>query len=71
MVRAIEFETDDPQVAGVMRITYTLTETATGTRLYAEHDGVPDGVRSEDNELGWRISLGKPTALVEGREIPA
>ncbi|WP_040834558.1 SRPBCC domain-containing protein [Nocardia brevicatena] len=67
VVQTIEFETDDPQVAGVMLITYTLT----GTRLCAEHDGVSDGVRPEDNELGWRISLGKPTALVEGRAIPA
>lgn len=50
-----------------MRITYP----PTGTRLCAEHTGVPDGVRPEDNELGWRISLGKPAALVEGRGIPA
>lgn len=43
----------------------------TDTRPRAEPAGVPDGVRPEDDEPGGRISLGKPTALVEGREIPA
>ncbi len=36
-----------------------------GTELTAVHDGVPDGVAPEDNELGWRMALDRLAALVE------
>ena len=36
-----------------------------GTDVFAVHEGLPRGVSTADNELGWRMSLGKLAALVE------
>jgi len=48
-----------------MRITVTLADaTGGGTDLLAVHDNLPPGVRPEDNEMGWRMSLGKLAELV-------
>jgi uncharacterized protein YndB with AHSA1/START domain len=67
VVELVEFETDDPAMQGEMHITTTLTDAAEGgTTLVAVHDGLPPGVRPEDNEEGWRESLAKLAALVEG-----
>lgn len=65
VVQAIEFETDNPDLQGEMTITYTLVDKAGGTEVIGEHQGLPRGVPPEDNELGWRMSLGKLKALVE------
>lgn len=65
VVEVIEFESDDPSMHGEMTVTFTLREVAGGTEVLAEHAGVPPGIAPEDNELGWRISLGKLAALVE------
>ena len=46
--------------------TTTLTDADGGTDLHAVHEGLPPGVRAEDNEAGWRSSLRKLAALVEG-----
>lgn len=67
-VETVEFETDDPALQGEMTITIALAEAADGgTDLTAVHDGLPPGVSPVDNETGWRMSLGKLAALVEGR----
>src|SRR3954454_14114341 len=66
VVEIDEFETDDPALRGPMTITITLTDAADGgTDLAAVHDGLPSGVRPEDNELGWRESLDRLAALLE------
>src|SRR4051794_9723769 len=66
VVEIDEFETDDPALRGPMTITITLADAADGgTELLAVHEGLPSGVRPEDNELGWRESLARLTALVE------
>lgn len=65
VVEAMEFETADPNMQGKMTVTFTLTAAADGTDLLAVHDNVPPGIAPADNELGWRISLDKLTALVE------
>jgi uncharacterized protein YndB with AHSA1/START domain len=67
IVEVLEFETDNPELQGEMTMTITLTNADGGTDLVAAHDGLPRGLSPADNELGWRISLGKLTALVEGR----
>ena len=68
VVQVVEFEADDPSVTGEMRITYSLAGAPDGgTDLVGLHEGLPDAVRPEDNELGWSISLGKLAALVEER----
>src|SRR3954470_22014193 len=68
VVEIDEFETDDPALRGEMTITITLSDAADGgTALVAVHDGLPSGVRPEDNELGWREALDRLAVLVEGR----
>jgi uncharacterized protein YndB with AHSA1/START domain len=66
IVEIDEFETDDPDLRGEMRITVTLQDAPDGgTELTAVHEGLPPGVAPADNELGWRLSLDKLAALVE------
>jgi uncharacterized protein YndB with AHSA1/START domain len=66
VVEAMEFETTDPAMSGEMTVTYTLSPSRDGTNLLAVHEGLPEGVRPADNELGWRMSLDKLAALAEG-----
>jgi uncharacterized protein YndB with AHSA1/START domain len=66
VVQVVEFETTDPEMQGEMTITYALAEAADGgTDLVGLHEGVPAGVRPEDNELGWSLSIAKLAGLVE------
>jgi uncharacterized protein YndB with AHSA1/START domain len=65
VVQVVEFETDDPAMAGEMTITYLLTDADGGTNLVGVHEGLPPGVSPADNELGWRMSLDKLAALVD------
>ena len=65
MVQAVEFESDDPSMAGEMTVTYTLADADGGTDLVGVHENVPRGVAPADNELGWRMSLDKLAKLVE------
>jgi hypothetical protein len=37
-----------------------------GTDVLVVHDRLPPGVAPSDNETGWRMSLAKMAALVEG-----
>ena len=46
-----------------MTITISLTDADGGTDIRTVHDGLPPGVPSTDNELGWQ----EVAALVEGR----
>ncbi len=71
VVQLLEFETSDPAMQGEMRITFTLADADGGTEIVGVHEGVPPGVRPEDNELGWRMSLGKLAALVEAEHAEA
>ena len=60
----VEFETSDPTMVGMMRITTRLAPEGDGTRLTAVHAGLPPGVAPADNEAGWRESLEKLAALL-------
>lgn len=66
VVEVVEFETADPALQGEMTITITLADADGGTDLVAVHEGLPPGVPPADNETGWRMSLAKLAALVEG-----
>jgi uncharacterized protein YndB with AHSA1/START domain len=66
VVEVDEFETADTRLAGEMTVTVTLQDRDGATELRAVHEGVPDGVAPADNELGWRMALGRLAALVEG-----
>jgi uncharacterized protein YndB with AHSA1/START domain len=66
VVQVVEFETTDPELQGEMTITYALADaTDGGTDLVGIHEDLPPGVRPEDNELGWSISIDKLARLVE------
>lgn len=66
VVQVIEFETDNPGMRGEMTVTITLADAeGGGTDLIAVHEGLPPALSPADNELGWRLSLGKLAALVE------
>jgi uncharacterized protein YndB with AHSA1/START domain len=67
VVQIVEFETSDPALQGEMRITWELADADGGTDVIGTHEGLPPGVSPADNELGWRMSLDKLAALVEGR----
>ncbi|WP_069164404.1 SRPBCC family protein [Nocardia altamirensis] len=69
VVQLVEFETDDPTVTGEQTITYALSDADGGTDIAAAHEGLPDGVSAEDNEIGWRMSLTKLAALAENRAV--
>ncbi|MQA62873.1 MAG: hypothetical protein GEU86_15590 [Actinophytocola sp.] len=66
VVEVDELETDDPDLRGEMTITMSLTDADGGTELVAVHDGLPSGVSVAANEVGWRESLARLAALVEG-----
>jgi uncharacterized protein YndB with AHSA1/START domain len=69
VVQVVEFESDDPAMAGEMTITYTLTDTEDGgTYLVGVHENLPPGLAPADNELGWRMSIDKLARLVETRQ---
>src|SRR6266496_3943760 len=65
VVEVVEFETTDPALRGEMTITITLADADGGTEILAVHDGLPRGLSTADNEVGWRMSLTKLAALVE------
>ena len=64
----IEFETADPRMQGLMRVTTRLEPEGTGTRLVAVHADLPPGIAPADNQAGWDESLGKLAALL--RQAP-
>jgi uncharacterized protein YndB with AHSA1/START domain len=65
VVERIEFETDAPELQGVMTLTTTLREADAGTDVEVCHEGLPPGVHPADNELGTAQSLAKLAHLVE------
>jgi uncharacterized protein YndB with AHSA1/START domain len=65
VIQVVEFETADPDLQGEMTITYELIDANGGTDLVGRHDHLPAGVRPEDNELGWSMSIDKLARLVE------
>jgi uncharacterized protein YndB with AHSA1/START domain len=70
VVEVVEFETEDPALQGEMTISFTLSDAGGGTDVVAVHDGLPPGLSTADNEIGWRMSLANLAALVEASEDP-
>jgi uncharacterized protein YndB with AHSA1/START domain len=67
VVEDLEFETADPTLCGVMRITTTLVDADVGTDVVMIHEGIPPGVSAGDNEIGTRMALDKLAALIYRR----
>ncbi|TIQ31985.1 SRPBCC family protein [Mesorhizobium sp.] len=56
---------DDPNLAGEMKVTVTLTAVSVGTEMTVVQENVPDLIPVEACYLGWQESLRKLANLVE------
>jgi uncharacterized protein YndB with AHSA1/START domain len=65
VVQVVEFESADPAMRGEMTITYLLADAQGGTDVVGLHENVPPGIKPDDNELGWTMSIDKLARLVE------
>lgn len=65
VTQVIELQSEAPDVAGEMTITYSLSDADGGTNLTGIHENLPPGVSPEANELGWQMSIDKLARLVE------
>ena len=52
---------------GPMTVTFTLADAGTGTELSAAHESLPPGISSDDNQLGWSLSLDKLARYLASR----
>jgi uncharacterized protein YndB with AHSA1/START domain/uncharacterized damage-inducible protein DinB len=69
IVQLVEFESEDPAFAGEMKMTWTLTAVPTGTEVSIRCENVPEGIRPEDHEAGFRSTLENLTAFTEGERM--
>ena len=60
------FESDKPEFAGEMRISWILADADGGTEVTALCEAIPEGIRLEDNEQGSRSSLQNLADFIEG-----
>lgn len=60
-----EFESEQPEFAGEMKIIWSLADADGGTEVTVVCEDIPVGIRLEDNELGSKLSLQKLAAFVE------
>jgi uncharacterized protein YndB with AHSA1/START domain len=65
IVEEVEFQSDDPAFAGVMRVTTTLAEIADGTRVTIAAENVPPGIGAEDHAKGMASTLHNLAAFIE------
>jgi uncharacterized protein YndB with AHSA1/START domain len=65
VVEELEFETSDPTLAGLMRMTTTLADAEGGTDVVVVHESLPAGISLADNAIGTKMALDKLAALVE------
>ena len=65
LVEAVRFVADDPALLGEMTLTVTLDPAPGGTEVTLAFDGLPPGVRPEDNDEGARLSLEQLARRVE------
>jgi uncharacterized protein YndB with AHSA1/START domain len=68
IVWVTEFESDQPDFAGEMRLTWSLADADGGTEVTVLCEDIPKGINLEDNETGSRSSLQKLAAFIENRK---
>jgi Activator of Hsp90 ATPase homolog 1-like protein len=64
-VQLVEFESDDPAFSGEMKMTWTFTAVPEGTEVSILAENVPEGIRPEDHEAGFRSTLDNLAAFTE------
>lgn len=57
IVQRVVFDSDDPQFAGAMTMTWSLLETGDGTRVEIRAEDVPPGISAADHATGLAASL--------------
>ncbi|MBL8270169.1 SRPBCC domain-containing protein [Steroidobacter sp.] len=57
IVQIVEFQSDDPQFAGEMTITWTFLPVPEGTQVTVRCEDVPPGIQPEDHQAGLASSL--------------
>jgi uncharacterized protein YndB with AHSA1/START domain len=57
IVQIVTFESDDPDFAGEMRMTWTFAEADGGAEVCVEVESAPAGISEADHETGIRSSL--------------
>ena len=65
IVEEVDFESDDPQFAGTMRLTTTFEAVPDGTRVTVLVENAPRGIKPADHDVGIRSSLANLAAFVE------
>ncbi|MEE4021856.1 TIGR03086 family metal-binding protein [Gordonia sp. PKS22-38] len=66
VVQAIDFESDDPDFAGTMTMTWSVSEVECGTHVQITAEDVPRGVSAEDHAAGMTSSLAQLDAFLSG-----
>ena len=66
VVQAVDFESDDPALAGTMTMTWSVSDVEGGTLVDFRADDVPTGISAEDHAAGLASSLANLAAYVEG-----
>lgn len=67
VVQLVEFESEDPNYAGFMKMTWALEPLAEGTQVTIVCENVPEGVRKEDHDEGLRSTLENLAESTEGQ----
>lgn len=60
----VVFESEDPAFAGTMRMAWMFEAAGRGTRVTVRAENVPEGIRTEDHEMGLRSTLANLAAFV-------
>jgi uncharacterized protein YndB with AHSA1/START domain len=71
VVQAVDFVSDDPDLAGTMIMTWEVDEVGDGTRVRITAENVPDGISAEDHAQGLSSSLTNLAAYLEASSTPA
>ncbi len=65
VAQAVDFVSDDPDLAGTMSMTWTVTAAEGGTRVELRADDVPPGISAHDHAEGMASSLENLAAYLE------
>ena len=65
IVEEIDFESDDPDFRGTMRLTTTFEPVAAGTKVTVLCENAPAGIKDSDHQVGIESSLANLAAFTE------
>ena len=65
IVQSVVFDSDDPEFAGEMIVTWTFEPAGAGTNVTVKADNVPAGISAEDHQAGLDSSLENLARFVE------